>query len=434
MTLDLASFHQACSPIGASLGANKQDPYYIDLSQVRGRALIAEFKQAIATSATEPTCQLLATQAGRWHCQELQRLKAMLEEEGWHVVYCLASQELDLADVQILDLLLMLVDQISTSLSTWGISLNSKYFNILFRELKTVLHFPVEAPPYTNLSAQLSQVITHLKENPYHRQQIRIYLESRIEQLLSAINQDLIQSANEQLRQRNKKGLVVIIDELERVEQKRLPSGRDQLEFLFIDQGTLLHQINCHLVCTIPLALMFSKEYEVFQEDLRGGVAPQRLPMIPVRRRDGSDCEEGIALLRQVILVRAFPDVEPEQRLDLITEIFDSPETLDRLCRVSGGHVRSLLGLLYKCFWEEKPPISRNSVEKVITEYRNSLASAVDQQEWTILRKVQISKQVNSNPDNLVLIASRFVYEYHDNLGSWFELNPVLAETEQLRC
>ncbi len=53
------------------------------------------------------------------------------------------------------------------------------------------------------------------------------------------------------------------------------------------------------------------------------------MPIVPVRQRDGSDCEEGIALLQQVVLVAAFPNIDPEQRLSLITEVFDSPETLD---------------------------------------------------------------------------------------------------------
>ncbi len=56
------------------------------------------------------------------------------------------------------------------------------------------------------------------------------------------------------------------------------------------------------------------------------------MPIVPVRQRDGSDCEEGIALLQQVVLVAAFPNIDPEQRLSLITEVFDSPETLDQLC------------------------------------------------------------------------------------------------------
>ena len=97
----------------------------------------------------------------------------------------------------------------------------------------------------------------------------------------------------------------------------------------------------------MPLALKFSNDYgnltQRFSED------PKVLPMVPVQLTDGSACEAGMALLRQMVLARAFPDLDEDHRLDKITEIFDSPETLDRLCSVSGGHVRDLLRLLNTC-------------------------------------------------------------------------------------
>ncbi|MBD0345746.1 MAG: ATP-binding protein, partial [Coleofasciculus sp. Co-bin14] len=125
MRLDLASFRQACSPNGTLIGENAEEPYYIDLSSVRGSTLIEEFKQAIARSSDEPTCQLLAAPVGTWKSQELQRLKAELDEEGWHVVYCQATQDLDLADIDILDVLLMVTRQVSASLEDLGIQLSS---------------------------------------------------------------------------------------------------------------------------------------------------------------------------------------------------------------------------------------------------------------------------------------------------------------------
>jgi hypothetical protein len=432
MKVDLTSFHKACSPGGALIGENKEERYYIDLSSVRGSELIEEFKQAIAISPDEPTCQLLAAHNGSWQSQELQRLKAELEEEGWHVVYCQANQDLDLADVDILDILLMLTRQVSASLEAVGIKLRSRYFAILFKEINLILQFPVEASPEGELSVEIGKLTASMKDNPQLRLQLRLYLEYRTQETLKVIN-ELLRIATEELKHRDKKGLVVIVDELDGVASRRFPLGRVQPESPFIEQGAPLGQLNCHMVYTIPLALIFSNQYEALKNRLGGGVAPKILPMVPVRRRDGSDCEEGMALLRQVVLVRAFPDVEPEQRLSLITKVFDSPETLDRLCRISGGYVRHLLGLLYKCFWEEDPPFSSNSLEKLIEQYRNSLVEAVDEHEWDLLRQVQESKQVGIAEEYRELIGSMFVYEYRDSNGSWFELNPILIETEKFK-
>jgi hypothetical protein len=79
--------------------------------------------------------------------------------------------------------------------------------------------------------------------------------------------------------------------------------------------------------------------------------------MVPVQLREGSECKEGMALLQQMVLARAFPDVNPVHRVDLIPEIFDSLDTLDRLCRASGGHVRNLLVLLSRCLQRDDPPL-----------------------------------------------------------------------------
>ncbi|MEW6499220.1 MAG: ATP-binding protein, partial [Cyanobacteriota bacterium] len=358
MPLDLASFHHACSPSGTLLGENKDDQYYIDLSSVRGSQLVSDFKEAITTASDEPTCQMLAAHLGCWKSQELQRLKAELESEGWHVTYCQATQDVDLADVEILDILLMLARQVSASVEPLGIKLKSRYFSILFKAIALILQFPVEGSPEANLSIEISKLTNALKNNPQFRFQLRVYLECRTQEILKAINEELLGTAIKELKHRGYKGLVMIVDELEGVTNRRLALVRMQPESLFIDQAAYLHHLNCHMVYTLPVALMFSQEYAALNHHLGGEVASNILPMVPMRQRDGSDCEEGIALLRQVVLVRAFPHVEPEQRLHLISEVFDRPETLDRLCRVSGGYVRYLLALLYKCFWEEEPPFS----------------------------------------------------------------------------
>lgn len=149
--------------------------------------------------------------------------------------------------------------------------------------------------------------------------------------------------------------------------------------------------------------------------------------------RDGSECAEGMALLAQMILARAYPDFQPEERLPWITEIFDTPETLERLCRISGGHVRELLRLLNDWIKKErKLPLSRAGLETVIRAYRNQMTLAITDDEWDLLRQVQQRKWVSGDDGYRILVHSRFVYEYRDNDGSWFEINPILAEATEL--
>jgi hypothetical protein len=178
---------------------------------------------------------------------------------------------------------------------------------------------------------------------------------------------------------------------------------------------------------------MFSNEYETLKNRLGAGVAPKVLPMVPIQSRDGRELPKGMALLRQLVLARAFPNVEPEARLNLISEIFETPQSLDRICRISGGHVRNLLGLLYNCLQQEDPPFSHSCLESVIKGYRDDLTLAVDTEEWELLSQVVQQQVVKGEKEYQTLLRSMFVFEYRDELGRWFGINPALAETAKFK-
>lgn len=57
---------------------------------------------------------------------------------------------------------------------------------------------------------------------------------------------------------------------------------------------------------------------------------------------------------------------------------------------------------------------------------------AITDDEWELLRQVQQRKQVSGDDGYQVLVRNLFVYEYRDRDGSWFEVNPILAEAGRL--
>lgn len=435
MALDLRKFYQACNPSKTlDLGKAEDRRYYIDFSSVRGGEIIEELGRTITLfSPDEPTCQLFTGHIGCGKSTELLRLKDQLQGQGFHVVYFESSQDLDLADVDISDILLAIARQVSTSLESINIKLKPGYFANLFSEVKDFLQTPIDLTLGAELSLGIGKLTAQTKDSPKLRSQLRQYLEPRTNGILEAIN-ELLERATQELKRRGKNGLVVIVDNLDRVDSSPKPMGRMQPEYLFIDRGEQLRRLKCHVVYTIPLALIFSNESEVLTSRLGGGIDPKVLPMVPVQLKDGSDCLEGMALLRQMVLARAFPDVNPYHRLDFIAEVFDSSETLDTLCRGSGGHVRNLLGLLYSCLQKKNPPISLNCVERVIRERRNKLVLGIKPQEWELLRQVRECKTVQQEPEYQTLLRNMLVFEYrNDDEAPWFDVNPVLAEAKELQ-
>ncbi len=155
--------------------------------------------------------------------------------------------------------------------------------------------------------------------------------------------------------------------------------------------------------------------------------------MVPVQWPDGSVHLEGMALMQQMVLARAFPDFTPEERLNKITEIFDGAASLERLCKMSGGHVRDVLRLLNTWIMEEmKLPLTRETLEQVIRSRRNEMTMPISDDEWQLLRHVKERKKVSDDHGYQKLIRSRFVFEYRDGGESWFDVNPVLAEASEL--
>lgn len=129
MALDLRRFFRASNPSRTLNLSNPEDrQYYIDFSSVRGSNIISELRRTITFSEDEPTCQLFTGHIGCGKSTELSRLQTELEEEGFHVVYFESSQDLDMADVDISDILLAIARQVSNSLEKAQIKLQPTPF------------------------------------------------------------------------------------------------------------------------------------------------------------------------------------------------------------------------------------------------------------------------------------------------------------------
>ncbi|ALF55006.1 KAP family P-loop domain-containing protein [Nostoc piscinale CENA21] len=430
----LSRFYKACNPSYAlNMSIRSDQQYYIDFADVRGCKIVEELQRTISRiSPDEPTCQLFTGHIGCGKSTELQRLKAELEAVGFHVVYFESSQDLDMADIDVSDILLSVARQVSASLEAIKIKVQPHYFINLFKEIGDFLQSPIELSGEAELSLGIAKITAKTKDSAQARNQLRQYLEPRTNSILQAINEEVLEKAVEQLKLRGQKGLVVIVDNLDRVDMRPLASGRTQPEYLFIDRGEQLRRLKCHVVYTIPLALIFSNEYETLKNRLGGGISPKVLPMVRVKQRDGSDYEPGMLLLRQLVLARAFPEVSYNERLSLITELFEHPETLDRLCRVSGGHIRNLLGLLYSCLQRQDPPFSPQCLEAVIKDYRDDLLLAIDEYQWELLFEVVQQQSVKGESEYQSLLRSMYLFEYRDPVGRWFGISPALAETEKV--
>ncbi len=423
-SLDLLRFYRACNPIKTLNLQNPEDrEYYIDFSSVRGAKRIENMARTInRLSPNEPTFQLFTGHIGNGKTTELLRLKTLLEKKEFHVVYFEATEDIDIGDVDISDILLSIARHVVESLKELDITFQPSFFQQLFGQIQ-------QSVPRLNLtgidfSIGLVTITTQLKGSFNERDKLRAILEPRTPNLIESINQDIIEPAIAQLRTQGKNGLVVIIDNLDRIDNTLKPNNKIQPEYLFVDRGEQLRRLKCHVIYSIPLILTFANQLQALES--RFGKNVKVLPMVQVRTRDGKPFEQGIDLLQQMVLARAFPDIEQQKRLDCITEIFDKPETLKKLCLISGGHIRNLLVLLFSCLQQEDTPISIQCLNDVIRRQRDMLKRAITSNEWKLLEEVKNSKLVRGEDKYTTLLSSLFVFEYEDQQSQWFDVNPLL--------
>ena len=128
--LDLQKFYKACNPSYTLAVANPEDrQYYIDFSTVRGGTIVEQLERTISRlSPDEPTCQLFTGHIGCGKSTELLRLQSELEKQGFYVVYFESSRDLDMADVDITDILLSVARQVSESIEKMKIKLQPTGF------------------------------------------------------------------------------------------------------------------------------------------------------------------------------------------------------------------------------------------------------------------------------------------------------------------
>ena len=290
MNLDIKKFYQATNPSRTLDIQNPDDEkYYIDFSSVRGGQIIEELKNRIAwADDNEFTCNLFTGHIGCGKSTELLRLKKELEDEGFHVVYFESDEDLDIGDVDISDILLAIASCVSQSLEAEQSQEKSEFFQDLLQKAKSLflneiqlsaegqipgvgdLGIEIADDVTVNFSTAIGKISATTKKNRDLHDRLRAYLEPKTDGLLTVLNQGLFEPTAEKLQELAKQGLVVIIDNLDRLLKIERASGRFQPQYIFADRGADLTRLHCHVIYTMPLKLRYSNDYNLIKERFKG--------------------------------------------------------------------------------------------------------------------------------------------------------------------
>ena len=258
------------------------DPAYVDCEEVRGDGNILEALGNEILYSDRNTCQLYAGHRGAGKSTELLRLQQFLDEKGFFVVYFPADEkDIDPEDVQYTDILLACTRNI---LAAFKDQTNSpailNWLKGRFEDLKDFLQTEIFLDELS-IEAQVSQlakITTKIRSEPNERRKIRDLINPHTTTLTQALN-EFIQDVKKNLPSGYDE-LVLIADNLDRIVPVIQGQDRSNHDQIFIDRNEQLKALDCHLVYTVPISLIYSDRSSSLV-DIYG--TPQVLPMIMVQ-------------------------------------------------------------------------------------------------------------------------------------------------------
>jgi hypothetical protein len=123
----------------------------------------------------------------------------------------------------------------------------------------------------------------------------------------------------------------------------------------------------------------------------------------------------------------------------LNSHIFESAAVVERLCLMSGGHVRNLLLLIQAAINRTNQlPISLRAVQRAITEARDTYRRSVEHNEWEILARVHRSKRIINEDQVRNLLFNRCLLEYRYldeeiELQRWCDVHPLIKNFPEFK-
>jgi len=419
---------------------------YVDCKAVRGDwNVLTELGRKIIRSKG-PTCQLYTGHRGVGKSTELLQLQEALLGQKYFVVYFPAdSEDIDVEDTEYADILMACTKHLIKTIDLE----DKKNLKPLSNWLKKIKEGLLLTPlSFEDLSLdhqvflQMTKITATLKTQPDNRSKIREEINANTPSLLEVLN-EFIDASKLALEKKGYKDLVLMVDNLDRiVEKQRSAEGLTNYDEIFIKCHEQMRGLHCHTIYTVPLAMVYSNRYTQLQNNYS---ETNVLPMVMLQYENGEISKAGLAAFREVIAKRIIlaklendPQIGKKLAESLETSVFESAEILERLCLMSGGHIRLLMKMIQKALdHTDNLPISKRAVNRAIADAKDEYLNIFDD-DWVRLATVYLSKQISNNAASRRLLSSRIVVEYrcrdvNENLKRWYDVHPLVQSLQQFK-
>jgi hypothetical protein len=265
-----------------------------------------------------------------------------------------------------------------------------------------------------------------MKGSPDARTEIRKILEPDTNNLLYAAN-DVIGQGVTELNKQGKAGLVVLMDDLDKIiVRKRDDTRSDTDEYLFVNRAAQLTAFQCHVIYTIPLSLAYSHHSPAIAATYGG----EQVPVVPMTRvadrpPNTGPHEPGVGKFREIIRRRLSAADAQE------SDVFASKDVRDDLIALSGGQPTELMTLVREAIITHDLPIDATSLERAKIDGRRGYARFLRADHWPLIQEIRktgdYTRTSKNEPAFRELLHSRAVLQYVND-EEWYALNPMVAD------
>lgn len=383
---------------------------------------IARIRRGIDWSDGQ-SVQIFSGFRGTGKSTELRRLRAELKASGYEVVLVDIEQRVNLSTpIDVSDFLIVLAGSVSDAVTGllgkdpldegyWTRAVN--FFTRTKVDL-TGLDLKVGGK---SASAQLKMALQH---NPTFRQVLQSRLEGHLATLTEDVRAFLAEIVAAVSAARDGSQLVIIVDSFEKIRGTSLNAEAVEasVESLFFTHADKLRFDGLHLVYSAPPWVK-----------IKLGSAPQSfdgsylIPCLKVQDIQELPFQAGLDAVEAIV-----------RRRGDWRRLLANRATLDRLVRMSGGHLRDLFRMLRSCLQQavdEQLPVSDRIVDAAISEVRGMyLPLSIEDAVW--LERVRVTHQPALEHNEKLHELARFFYTHmvlcYRNGEEWYDVHPLIAE------
>ena len=277
------------------------DEFYVDTYEARGANVVKLMSYGLEYSLNPYMKILFMGHRGSGKSTELSLLMEELKGQ-FEIINFFIQNEIDTDNMTYIDFIFAIMSQIikyietNTKLSLSNSDIEGLY-NYWYGEKvieESEFDYGEMAVDFSAKLSFLKQIILSgggiLKTGSESKTSLRRKIEPKVGYLVMLMNQ-IIQKINKQLESNGSKGLLMIIEDLDKI-------SIDTAEGLFIKHRKTWLSLNVRLILTFPIFMAYNAQYSMIKEDVDMFCM---LSMIKVTNRDKSSNEQGIDKLLEII-------------------------------------------------------------------------------------------------------------------------------------